>query len=43
MDIIGFADGDLDGFAARDETIAAEFDRRRAEVDHVAALAAKVA
>jgi hypothetical protein len=39
MDIIGFADGDLDGLAANDESIAAEFDRRRAEVDRVAALA----
>src|SRR5512132_2783191 len=43
MGIIGFADGDLDGFAARDETIAADFDRRRAEVARVAALASDAA
>ena len=43
MGIIGFADGDLDGFAARDESIAAEHDRRRAEVERVAALAVSAA
>src|SRR5262245_34663316 len=43
MGIIGFADGDLDGFAANDESIAAEFDRRRAEVERVARGAADAA
>ena len=43
MGIIGFADGDLDAFAQRDESIALELDRRREEVDRVAALATNAA
>ncbi len=40
MGILGFADADLDALATRDEQIAEEMDRRRRDVDHVAALAA---
>jgi hypothetical protein len=40
MGILGFADGDLDALANRDEEIALEMDRRRADVESVAALAA---
>ena len=39
MGILGFADGDLDALANRDEEIALEMDRRRADVEAVAALA----
>ena len=40
MGILGFADGDLDALARRDEDIAMELDRRRDEVGRVAAIAA---
>ena len=43
MDIIGFADGDLDGLASNDEAIALEHDRRRLEVERVAGLATDAA
>jgi hypothetical protein len=43
MDILGFADGDLDAFAQRDEDVALEMDARRAEVEKVAALATDAA
>lgn len=39
MGILGFADCDLDALASRDEEIALEMDRRRADVESVAALA----
>lgn len=39
MDILGFADGDLDAIAAHDEAVGLDFDRRRTEVDSVAAVA----
>ena len=37
MGILGFADGDVEALGQRDEEIAAEMDRRRAEVTQVAA------
>jgi hypothetical protein len=40
MGILGFADGDVEALGARDEEIALAMDRRRAEVDRVAATAA---
>jgi len=43
MGILGFADGDLDAFAQRDEDVALEMDARRAEVEKVAALATDAA
>jgi hypothetical protein len=43
MDILGFADGDVEALGRRDEEIAAEMDRRRAEVQRVAALATEAA
>ena len=39
MGVLGFADVDYDALSARDEQIGDEFDRRRAEVDRVAASA----
>jgi len=38
MGIIGFADTDIEAIAAHDERVGEEFDRRRAEVEKVAAL-----
>src|SRR5499427_2767364 len=38
MDILGFAGADLDALAVRDEEIAQGFDRRRQEIERVAAL-----
>ncbi|HSV08359.1 MAG TPA: ferritin-like domain-containing protein [Candidatus Binatus sp.] len=38
MDILGFAEADLDALAVRDEEIAQGFDRRRQEIERVAAL-----
>jgi hypothetical protein len=38
MGILGFADGDVEALGQRDEAIALEMDRRRAEVAQVAAL-----
>ena len=38
MGILGFADGDVEALGAHDETVAAEFDRRRAEIDKTIAL-----
>jgi hypothetical protein len=43
MGILGFADGDLDGFAQHDEDVALEHDRRRQEVERVAASAGSAA
>jgi hypothetical protein len=43
MGIIGFADADLDALARRDEEIAEDFDRRRHEIDRVAAVGASAA
>ena len=43
MGILGFADGDLDGFAQRDEDVALEHDRRRREVEQVARSASDAA
>jgi para-aminobenzoate N-oxygenase AurF len=40
MGILGFADADLDALGQRDEEIALELDRRRKDVESVAALAA---
>ena len=40
MGILGFADADVDALGERDEEIALDFDRRRQEVEQVAALAA---
>jgi hypothetical protein len=40
MGILGFAEADLDALAVRDEEIAQGFDRRRAEVERVAAVGA---
>jgi hypothetical protein len=40
MGILGFADADLDALGARDEEIARDLDRRRQDVEQVAALAA---
>lgn len=40
MGILGFADGDVEALGMRDEEIALEMDRRRAEVERVAATAA---
>jgi hypothetical protein len=36
MDILGFADGNLDALSARDEEVGEEFDRRRQEIESVA-------
>ncbi len=38
MDILGFADADLDALGRRDEEIAAEFDQRQKEIAEVAAV-----
>jgi hypothetical protein len=38
MGILGFADGDVEALGVHDETVAAEFDRRRAEIDKTIAL-----
>ena len=43
MGILGFADGDVEALGQRDEEIAAEMDRRRAEVARVAAAATEAA
>src|SRR5262249_8083448 len=43
MGIIGFADGDLDAFAQRDEDVAMELDQRRREVGRVAGLSSDAA
>jgi len=40
MNILGFADVDLEGMWARDEDVAEEHDRRRAEIERVAAYGA---
>ena len=42
MGVLGFADVDYDALSARDEQIGDEFDRRRAEVERVAASALRV-
>ncbi len=41
MGILGFADADLDALGRRDEEIALELDRRRRDVEDVAAVAAR--
>ena len=40
MNILGFADADLEGMWAQDENVALEHDRRHAEIERVAAIGA---
>ena len=43
MGILGFASGDVEALGAHDETVAAEFDRRRAEIEKTAELGSAAA